>query len=135
MNATSAKTETISIWEVVKAKLAEAGAWLVANSAMLIGIGLIASVVAGIALLVVGIVKMCNAGKGKSAIEKKLDNINKEINETQKQLSEVNSSLKEIGDKKSELKTLTQEFQQLSNKSEDWRQKLSEINSQVLSLI
>jgi hypothetical protein len=66
MNATTTKVEAGGIWGVVKAKIAEAGAWIKANSAMLAGIGIVAIYVATIALLVAGIVKMAQAWKSTS---------------------------------------------------------------------
>ena len=135
MNKTSAETESVAIWSVVKAKIAEAGAWIKANSAMLIGIGMVAVWVAAIAILVVGLIKLFKLGDREKGTTKRLEQLNSELAEVQDQISAVNEELSSLKDSRAGLRALQEEFKGLSRGSADWKEKLVEINSTVLDLM
>lgn len=67
--------------------------------------------------------------------EEKLERLNTTIQETQEQLNETQEKLSSLSEEKESLATLTEEFEDLAKGTTEWKQKLIEVNQQVLSLI
>lgn len=135
MGKTAIEGQTVSTWGLVKAKLAEAVAWVKANSAMLTGALLIAAIVAGIVLLVVGITKFVTAFKGMRDGTAELEKINSQLAELTEQTQQASEEINNIADAKSGLQEMQTTFEGLTKGTAEWKQKLVEINSEVMSLM
>ena len=131
------KTTELGITKgLVSAKLAEAAAWIKANSAMLIGLGVILLIVAAITLLVGGIMKMSEAWEEAGKVEEnKLKQLNKSLDEMKNAAQEAKQQLDSIAEDREGLEQLQEKFDGLTKGTKEWRQSLMEINSEVLELL
>ena len=117
-------------------KLEEAAAWIQANSAMLIGLGVILLIVAAIALLVVGIMKISKAWEEAGKVEEnKLKQLNKSLDEMKNMAQEAKQQLDSIAEEREGLEQLQEKFDDLTKGTKEWRQSLMEINNEVLELL
>ena len=139
LRATGNTTKTVELGitkGLVSAKLAEAAAWIKANSAMLIGLGIILLIVAAIALLVVGIMKISEAWEEAGKVEEnKLKQLNKSLDEMKNAAQEAKQQLDSIAEDREGLEQLQEKFDDLTKGTKEWRQSLMEINSEVLELL
>lgn len=121
--ASSTNGATGAQWGLNAATYAFPGTWILA---------IIVAIIAATALLVVGLIAL---SKAIVTDAEKIENLKEVIEELEKELEGSKSRLDEIISERDDLKTLTDEFNSLTQGTEAWRQKLTEINSQVLELI
>lgn len=135
MGKTATDAETVSVWGLVKAKLAEAAAWIKANAAMLTGILVVAAVVAGIVLVISGITKLVNTFKDMKNGTAELAKINEQLAQVNEQVKEASQEMNDLADSQSGLESLQETFEGLTKGTAEWKQKLVEVNSKVLELL
>ena len=128
--------QTKGVWNYIAAKKVEFIAQIKANSAMLIGIGIVAAYVVAIALLVTSLFKLVEAYQNAAnAQQQKLEELQASAQQFSDIAEKAQESLQQIADEKSGLEELRKTFSGLTRGSDEWRETLIEINSKVMDLI
>ena len=134
-NIGTMKLEKGGLKELIKEKWADFTATIARNSAMLAGVAIVLAVVAAVAMLVVGLVKLQQAWHEAGDSSKKIEKVNGQIQEMQEQITESREELNKLTESKSNLEQLQETFEGLTRGTEEWKQKLVEVNGAVLDLI
>jgi hypothetical protein len=87
--------------------------------------------IAAVAIAINYVIKSFKAAQ-KSA---KLGNLEASLNSVNEQAQKTQTTLSEIGEDRTNLKAIEQELNELTKGTENWRQKLISVNSEVLNLI
>ena len=127
--------EKKSIKQLTAEKWKEFAARMAANSAMITGIALVIAIVAGIALLIVGISKLVKTYQGMKDGSLEMEKLNKKLEEVTEQTNEAAEAMNNLADSKSGLEDLTSQLDDLTKGTTEWKQKLTEVNMQVLELL
>lgn len=122
-------------WESVRATAAHTVELLKNNTAMLKGIGIVASYVAGIALAVVGVMNLVKAWNETGDGAKEIEETNSQIQEMQEQLREANDELDNLTSAQANLEEMREGFEGLAKGTAEWKKQLVKVNDEVLSLI
>ena len=91
-------------------------------------------IIAGIAALIAIIYGVAKAWEAASDAFK-MEKINKAIDQMNQNIEETKSVIDDLGNSRSTLKDLQKEFSNLTSGTQEWKEKLIEVNQQVLSLI